>query len=152
MQQHPITTQPELEIHSNKYSLAIEQELKNKIDSIVDRYNTDTANFLRTCWYILLWKLTEVSDITIANLFDGRKYEQLNDTLGLLAHFLPINCTISKQFTVQEVISTLKNNQNTAEQKRSGYFLEKNYFISLTIGFEFDNLPNKHDVEEYLFL
>ena len=145
-QQDCTVTEAEYKIQPNTYSLLIEQELKEKVDSLAAQYHTDTANFLRACWYILIWKLTNQSEIAIANLFDGRKYEELNDTLGLLAQFLPVDCTISTDYTVKEIILALENNQNIAEQNREDYFQNEHNLISSTIGFEFDSLPSKQDV------
>ncbi|MGL5833707.1 MAG: condensation domain-containing protein, partial [Waterburya sp.] len=99
------------ETSSDIYSLGLEQQLINKINLIVTQYDTDISNFMRACWYILIWKLTNRTQIAIANLFDGRKYEELKDTLGLLAQFLPINCTFDQQFTFKEILSNLDKSQ-----------------------------------------
>ncbi|MBE9048516.1 amino acid adenylation domain-containing protein [Pleurocapsales cyanobacterium LEGE 10410] len=150
-QQDGTTTEAELKIQSDTYSLVIEPESKAKIDSIATQYNTDISNFLRTCWYILIWKLTDQSEIAIANLFDNRSFVELEDTFGLLAQFLPINCTISQQFTVREIISALENNQSLVEQNRSNYLQAENNLALPDIGFEFDNLADKHNVEGVIF-
>lgn len=145
------------EIKTDIYSLTIEQELRDKIDFLVVQYNTDISNFLRVCWYILIWKLTNHSEIAIANLFDGRKYEELKDTLGLLAQFLPINCTIDQQFTFKEILSSLENSKYQAEQYQEDYLRENNDRVRarrdslLPIGFEFEKLPNKYDVDGVSF-
>ncbi len=141
------------EIKSDTYSLTIEQQLTNKINLVVAQYNTDTSNFLRACWYILIWKLTNHSEIAISNLFTGRKYEELENTYGLLAQFLPINCVVSKQFTFSEILSNLENQLQQAEQYQEYYLHENSDRVRgirescLDIGFEFEQLPNRYDAD-----
>ena len=141
------------EIQSDLYSLTIESELRDKIDSTADRYNTNISNLLRACWYILIWKLSDRFEIAIANLIDGRTYEELESTFGLLAQFLPINCTIAPQFTVREIISSLSNSQERVEQDREDYLREEvaERTSFPTIGFEFDNLAHKYELESVSF-
>lgn len=137
----------DLETQSNIYSLAIEPQLRDKIDSIVTQYNIDISSLLRTCWYILIWKLTNKSEIAIANLCSGRKYQELENTFGLLAQFLPITCTFSPQFTVREILSNLDNNLERAEQYQE-YYLGENSNLelnNLSIGFEFEQLSDRYN-------
>jgi amino acid adenylation domain-containing protein/thioester reductase-like protein len=144
------------EIKSDTYSLTIEQQT-NKINLVVAQYNTDTSNFLRACWYILIWKLNNHSEIAISNLFTGRKYEELENTYGLLAQFLPINCVVSKQFTFSEILSNLANQLQQAEQYQEYYLHENSDRVSriressLDIGFEFEQLPNRYDADGLSF-
>ncbi len=49
-----------------------------------------TRDFLLACWQTLLWRLTRQPNIVVAVQFDGRKYEELNDALGLFAKCLPV--------------------------------------------------------------
>jgi amino acid adenylation domain-containing protein/thioester reductase-like protein len=144
-------------IKTDIYSLTIEQKIINKINLGVTQYNTDTANFFRACWYILIWKLTNHSEIVIANLFDGRKYEELKDTLGLLAQFLPINCTIDQQFTFKEILSSLENSKYQVKQYQEDYLRENNDRVRginksfFPIGFEFEQLPQRYDADGISF-
>ena len=141
------------EIKYNSYFFTLESELTDKLKSTVREYNTELSNFLRACWYILIWKLSSQSNIAIANLIDGRTFEELESTLGLLAQFLPINCTIAPQFTVKEIIDNLTNSRAKLEESQENYLKEDIIErISLpTIGFEFDNLDIKYNVDSLSF-
>ncbi|ELS00500.1 amino acid adenylation enzyme/thioester reductase family protein [Xenococcus sp. PCC 7305] len=136
-------------IESSIYSLVISPELTDKV---ITKYQSNLSNFLRVCWYILLSKLTNESEILVSNLFAGRKYTELANTLGLLAQFLPVSCTVSKQFTVQEILSNLEHNLIQAE-KYQEYYLGIGAIREspLLIGFEFDKLPSQYNVNNVSF-
>ncbi|AFZ36193.1 thioester reductase domain protein [Stanieria cyanosphaera PCC 7437] len=147
------------EINSNQYPklntiyLTIESNLLNKIHSTTTQTNTNLSTWLSACWYILIWKLTEQSEITIANLFTGRKYQELENTFGLLAQFLPISCTVAKQFTFSEILSTLEDNLHQAEQYQEYYLAENNEQVesNFSVGFEFETLPNPYHADGVSF-
>ena len=142
-----------LEIKANIYSCQLEKQLIPKINSVISKYNTNLSDFILACWYILIWKLTNKAEITLANLFTGRKYEELENTLGLLAQFLPVNCTVAKQFTVPEILSSLENNLHQVEQYQEYYLseLETIRELPLPIGFEFEQFPNKYNANGVSF-
>ena len=48
------------------------------------------ADFLLTCWQIVLWRNLDNPDIVVGKLYDGRKYEELQAAIGLFAKYLPI--------------------------------------------------------------
>jgi thioester reductase-like protein len=144
---HELESNKNSEANFQTYSCQIDERSLNKINLIIAKYNTNIANFLFACWYILIGKLTHKSEIIIANLFNGRKYEELENTCGLLAQFLPVSCTISKQFTFKEILSNLENNLHQAEEHQEDY-LAVGAFRKMHrhIGFEFEQFPNKYDV------
>src|SRR5262249_5829103 len=61
-----------------------------KLQSFIRHRNLTTSVFLETCWHILLWRLTGQPRMVIGTLFEGRKYQELEETLGTFARYLPI--------------------------------------------------------------
>ncbi|GAB4243264.1 MAG: hypothetical protein Kow0049_32760 [Stanieria sp.] len=137
----------------NTIFLKIEPKLLNQINLTITQFNTNLSTWLLACWYILIWKLTHQSEITVANLFTGRKYQELENTFGLLAQFLPVFCTVSKQFTFSEILSTLENNLYQAEQYQEYYLAENNRQVEskFSVGFEFEKLPNPYHADNVSF-
>ncbi|MEJ1938979.1 condensation domain-containing protein, partial [Nostoc sp. NIES-2111] len=71
---------------------SINQQLTNQISEIANNHQSSTSTFLLTCWLILLWRLTENSELIIGTGCDGRNYEELQAGLGLFAKYLPLTC------------------------------------------------------------
>ncbi|MBE9167114.1 thioester reductase domain-containing protein [Pleurocapsales cyanobacterium LEGE 06147] len=141
------------ELELSLYSSKIDNQLFKQINWAIAKYNTNFSTFIFACWYILIWKLTNKSTIAIANLFTGRKYEELENTFGLLANFLPVTCTIAKQFTFREILSNLEKNLYQAEQYQEYYLGEdiNSETPELPIGFEFEKFPTKYDADGVSF-
>ncbi|WP_414561757.1 MULTISPECIES: non-ribosomal peptide synthetase [unclassified Anabaena] len=93
----------------------IHPELAAKISAIADEFNTSESTFLLTCWQILLWRLTGVADMVVGTACDGRPEEELKETLGLFARYLPLNCHLENDFKLGEVLEELALVKNQAE-------------------------------------
>ncbi|MEH2215454.1 amino acid adenylation domain-containing protein [Nostoc sp.] len=96
------TFQPQIQ------SINITPELTAQIEILVRQYNTSVSNFLLTCWQILIWRITQQSNVIIGIGCDGRNYQELEDAIGLFAKYLPINIELDKESTFVEII--YKNN------------------------------------------
>ncbi|HEV7398617.1 MAG TPA: amino acid adenylation domain-containing protein [Pyrinomonadaceae bacterium] len=83
----------------------IDCESTESIRAHAIRYETTVPTFLLACWQTLLWRLTGQSSITVATNFDGRTDEELKETLGLLAKYLPIQIQFEKEFRFSEVMA-----------------------------------------------
>ena len=105
------------------YATKIEPDIVTKLEAIALQNNVTISEVLLACWQILLWRLTEQSEIVIHTIFNGRKYEELHEVLGLLAKWLPIRCDVRSQYKFTEVLSQLKSNLQSASEWQE-YFLE----------------------------
>lgn len=45
---------------------------------------------VQACWYIFLWRLTGLTELVVNAYTNGRSYEELQDTLGPYARYLPM--------------------------------------------------------------
>jgi len=132
------------------HALKIEPNVVAKLEANATLNNTTIAEFLLACWQTLLWRLTGQSDIVVSTVFNGRKYEELHETLGLLAKWLPVHCPFQENFQFTEILSQIGKTFHN-HYKWQEYFLWETSEESIgdtekfPISFEFEEWPNKSD-------
>ncbi|MCC5621223.1 non-ribosomal peptide synthetase [Nostoc sp. CHAB 5715] len=94
----------------------IPNDLTSKITTIVEKFKTTESTLLLTCWQILLWRLTNVSNIIVGTNCDGRSEEELQEMLGLFAKYVPVNCHLKKTLKFYEVLQNITLTHNQASQ------------------------------------
>jgi amino acid adenylation domain-containing protein len=62
------------------------------------------AAVLQAYWHILLWRLTGQPAILVGTAFDGRKFDQLKEALGLFERYLPVETQLDETMTLQDVV------------------------------------------------
>ncbi|MBD2508881.1 amino acid adenylation domain-containing protein [Nostoc muscorum FACHB-395] len=82
----------------------ITPELVANIETLAHKHNTSASNFYLTCWLILLQRLSGQSEMIVAREFNGRKYEELQEALGLFAKYLPVHCHLEDTFKFSQVL------------------------------------------------
>ena len=138
------------------YALKLESDVLEKLKAIATRYDTPIAEFLLTCWEMFLWRITGQQDIAVNTLFPNRKYEELHQTLGLLAKWLPIRCSFQESSKFIDIASSVSNTLSNHE-KWQEYFLWEDYkrsnnsLSSLPISFEFEKWPDGYESDEVSF-
>ncbi|KJH70639.1 non-ribosomal peptide synthetase family protein [Aliterella atlantica] len=146
----------QIDLQPDTYSLTLPTDLSQSITKFVTQNDTTYHNFFLACWYILILRLTKQSEVVIHNLYDGRKYEELYETLGLLAKFLPFSCPITQEFKFAEVLSNISKQHRQGEQYQE-YFSEvdiknsHNDWSNLPICFEFEQIPEKYNAGDVSF-
>ena len=132
------------------HTLRLEPDLVAKLDTIATLHKTTVADFLFACWQILLWRITGQSDIVVSTVYPGRKYEELHETLGLLAKWLPVRCAFQENFKFTEILASISNTLNSHE-KWQEYFLWEEHKkasdspLDLPISFEFENWSDSYE-------
>jgi len=137
----------------------IDREWCESIKTLAHRHETTVPTFLLACWQTLLWRLAQQPLITVATNFDGRTDEELKETLGLLAKYLPIQIQFEKEFRFSEVMALVyaatheayawQECFNWAEVTNAD---EKSAGLSFTpICFEFDELINSYPTPNVVF-
>jgi amino acid adenylation domain-containing protein/non-ribosomal peptide synthase protein (TIGR01720 family) len=66
--------------------------------------NASASNLLLACWQILLWRHTGQPDIAIGMCCDGRNYEELEPSIGLLAKYLPVQGCLDEELKFSEIL------------------------------------------------
>lgn len=97
-------------------SLKLNAAVGAAIVAVAQRYNVTAATLLQACWHTWLWRVTQQRDICVLRLSDGRKYQELNEVLGLLSHFLPICTQFENEFKFSEVLRLVEEAHNEAQE------------------------------------
>ncbi len=140
---------------TDKFKLTLNQELTEAIFNYSQKYQTSIDIVLFVCWQIFIWRLTGESEIVVGTASRRREYEELDDTLGLLATWLPIKTNFISNFSFIEVLASVTQAlENAAEWQ--DYFTPEaiavDSAIAFSIGFEFINITeNKFDSPEVSF-
>src|SRR5205823_6136138 len=85
-------------------TVTIDPDVFARIQSLVREYDTSAPVFLLACWHVLLWRLTGNPVITVGTAYDGRKDEELRDSLGLLAKYVPLQCRLEENIRFSEFL------------------------------------------------
>ncbi|MEO1348693.1 MAG: amino acid adenylation domain-containing protein [Cyanobacteria bacterium J06635_15] len=97
-------TTSKLDFKPELFSLYFSAEQLVELDAIAAKHDASISELLQTCWYILLWRVTKSTEITIGTYCDGRNYEEIESALGLFSKFLPIYCHLEDQFRFSDVL------------------------------------------------
>ena len=82
---------------------SIDPKTANAIVQLAEAQEMPVALFLLACWQILLWRLTGQPDLVIGTLCDGRTYEELEESVGPLAKYLPLRIHLAGEMSVRQV-------------------------------------------------
>jgi amino acid adenylation domain-containing protein/thioester reductase-like protein len=127
------------------WSLKIDPAVVAKLEYTADLHNTTIREFLLSCWQILLWRITGQSEIAIETVFSGRTYEELHETLGLLAKWLPVCCPVRSHFKFREILSGISQTLQDRDQWQEYFIWEENTGSNDKIAFEFEDWSDKYD-------
>ena len=78
------------------------------LDTVCAFQEISSSNLLLACWQVLLSRLTGRSQITVGSEFDGRKFEELDNALGLFSKYLPLQARIEPQLPFIQVANQAK--------------------------------------------
>ncbi|MEN3326967.1 MAG: hypothetical protein V7638_1774, partial [Acidobacteriota bacterium] len=62
------------------------------------------SSFLLACWQILIARLTGSSNPVVGVLFDGRKFSELENAIGLFSTFLPVRADLANEITFENLM------------------------------------------------
>jgi amino acid adenylation domain-containing protein/FkbM family methyltransferase len=75
--------------------------------ALADENQTTPSAVLLTCFAILLYRLTGRAEVTIGSLYHGRTVQELSDSLGLFAKYLPVRCRFKEDYTPKEILKAI---------------------------------------------
>ena len=122
------------------FTCDINSDVVEKIEALVQKYDTSADAFFLACWQILLWRLTGETDIIVGTGCDRREYKELHDALGLFATWLPIHCRLAPELLFWKVLELVNQAKENAEEWQD-YFVAKIAFFPF--GFEFEQWPSE---------
>ncbi|HLO87427.1 MAG TPA: AMP-binding protein, partial [Nostocaceae cyanobacterium] len=136
---------------TDNYQLVLSQELVEQISNLAQKYHTSIDIILLACWQILIWRITGESEIVIGTAASRREYEELNDTLGLLATYLPIKNQFTPNLCFSEVLKLVEKTLENAAEWQDYFVSETEDFVVFPIGFEFIPIFEKIFTEDASF-
>src|SRR5215204_199393 len=91
-------------------SLPCATEITAAVSALAANLNASADSLLLTCWHILLWRLAgrPSGTLAVAQVCDGRKYEELEGALGLFARAVPITCQLSAEMSFAEALAAVR--------------------------------------------
>ncbi|HEX5603714.1 MAG TPA: amino acid adenylation domain-containing protein, partial [Pyrinomonadaceae bacterium] len=96
-------------------------DVVEKLEALAGSEETSVSSFLLACWQVLLRHHSGRSNIVVGAFYDGRKYEELRDAIGLLARHLPVRCRIPESLQFDKLLKQI-------DEKLDGLFKWQEYF------------------------
>ncbi|NEQ80727.1 MAG: amino acid adenylation domain-containing protein [Moorea sp. SIO2I5] len=153
----PVTLK--LEFKPELFSLVLREDQVTQLEALAQNHNTSISILIEACWQILLWRITGQPDITIGTYCDGRNYEELESSLGLLAKHLPIYCHLEYQYKFSEILKQTSEAKDEAFKWQESFsweqIAESNGHTSgssfFPVCFEFEEQPAKYSAADVSF-
>ena len=96
-------------------------------------------DFLLAVWKILLWRVTGQSSINVAQMFDGRRSELLQNVLGPFARWIPLSTSFVDEIRFEDVLKDLQ--QSTAAAADWQEYFDAGSETDLSHAFSYDRQP-----------
>lgn len=109
------------EFQPKSFAITIQAPTVVKLKTLAQRYNTSISVCLQAIWHILLWRLTGESNLIVGTAYNGRQYEELQESLGLFAKYLPIRSNLKEKLQFSEVLEQIHEAINK-QYKWQNYF------------------------------
>lgn len=146
------------EFKPKSIAITIPPHTVTKLKTLVEQYNTSISVFLQTIWHILLWRLTGQSNLIVGTAYDGRQYEDLHESLGLFAKYLPIHSNLEENLQFLEVLEQI-HKATSKQYKWQNYFSWDNVGLNsnnknllwFPVSYNFAEEPDKYFADDIIF-
>ena len=102
-------------------SVRVEHSLAAGLDELAATYRISPSVLLLTCWQVLLYRLTRQSRLIIGVALDGRDYEGLEEALGPLTKYLPLQTKLEGNERFSECLARVADAFHTLSEMQE-YF------------------------------
>jgi amino acid adenylation domain-containing protein/non-ribosomal peptide synthase protein (TIGR01720 family)/FkbM family methyltransferase len=92
-----------------------------RAEAVARRSNAGVEALFFTCWQVLLRRLTERPDLTVAAAVDGRPHEELKDALGLFARHLPVPVTAREETPFDQLVEQVHHSFLTVRRWQEAF-------------------------------
>ncbi len=89
--------------------------------------SSNPSSFLLACWQILIARLTGSPNPVAGVLFDGRKFSELENAIGLFSTFLPMRADLANDLSFENLLQQLATTEQEA-QRWQEYFSPDSFF------------------------
>lgn len=141
------------------HSALLAEEVWERVAALAAKSGVDAETLLLACWQTLLCRLAGHSEALVGKVFDGRKFEAVQDALGLFARCLPLRFRFGKEFRFSDILKPLQHSLHEAS-KRQEYFKPEHLAgteglhtatRSLPFAFEYEEWPPERIAGELTF-
>jgi amino acid adenylation domain-containing protein len=75
-----------------------------QLNALGARHDATGQNLLLACWQLLLRRLGGPDEVCVGVRFDGRKYDELEESVGPLARYLPVRCDVGDELSFTDLL------------------------------------------------
>jgi amino acid adenylation domain-containing protein/FkbM family methyltransferase len=104
---YEIGSTQKMRFNPQAFDLSINKELTQRIESLACQCNTSSSIFLLSCWSVLLGRILGQCQLVIGCAYDGRKYDDLEDALGLFVKYLPVEAKMDSHMAFKDFMAKL---------------------------------------------
>ena len=126
------------------------RELLEKVERLAAGAHCAVGPVLLSCWKVLLWRLTGSSEISLKVAFEGRKFAEMQDALGLYTKWLLVQSSLDERLPFSTFLSKTNKNLDRISSKQEHYSPIKSG-NTFDIGFEYHEWPAPQHAEELKF-
>jgi amino acid adenylation domain-containing protein/non-ribosomal peptide synthase protein (TIGR01720 family) len=124
--------------------VALSGETVKRLKEVTLRCEVSVSTFLLACWQIVLSRSTDWDAPVIGAAFAGRKFSELEQAIGLLSSYLPIQSELKNDQRFRDLLLPMNDRQREAQQWQE-YFswerIDETAARSFPFCFEFRTLP-----------
>jgi len=103
----------------------IEADQLARIELIAQKCQSSVSTCLLACWQILLGRLMRDQRVVVGTVFDGRRFTELRDLVGLSAKSLPIHYVSDEHLRFSEVMERLDETISEANAQQDYFIWEQ---------------------------
>lgn len=89
------------------FSVSVDSEDLKRLTALAEGRDVTLMELLLTGWQVLLWKLAGEVNVAVCAAFDGRKFSELDQALGLFARYLPVTSQLERDASFMAVLKQL---------------------------------------------
>jgi amino acid adenylation domain-containing protein len=140
----PLAKQPSPEIREACYDFEIEANM-------LTRCQTPAPVFLLACWKAVLYRLTGLHDVVVSTYFEGRKFEELSEALGLFASWLPLHSRLDGEMKFEELLRQVGQSMQAASAWQEHFTPQIRDGESRPVAFSYRQWPAMQHVSDLTF-
>src|SRR5581483_7848900 len=114
------TKAPPAEFAPSLVASRLDAPVASQLDALLARDGGSPRDFLLSAWNVLNWRLTGSHPVVTCG-FDGRKYEELENTVGLLAAYLPTHAAYDPESPFRRVTQAVADTCTELQQWQESF-------------------------------
>ena len=120
----------------------LDSETFRALEDSQTKLKASSAEILLTAWQSLLHRLTGRSSFPVGVNFEGRDYDELRDTVGLIAKSIPVFARFDGNFRFREVVEHVRSAMEDSAEWQEYYLPGTGFGAEDPVSFEFQVEPS----------